>query len=239
MRKNEFLEELQHKLNGLISPSELKDIVNDYEELFEEGLREGRTEQEVCRELGSPAQAANSLLQEIHPVQSSSGPSAAGVLTYAPISSRMAAAIVDHVLAVFPLAFFGVLSVLPFMILWPPIFLFYAVEVPPSTGMIAGAMLSAAYYMLYQPLFLTLMKGRTPGKALLQLRVVNRSGEPPGLSHIWGRELLGKILVGSATFGLSNLASFIWCLLSKEHKTVHDAIAGTRVVASPVGRIRE
>jgi len=134
LRKDEFLTELRNGLDGRVSPAELEDILNDYRELFAEGLLEGKTEEALCAELGSPAQTVKLILAE----RSSNG----HVVVereeeppYAPLYKRIAAALLDFILSVLPLAFFGnVINVIPIMMIWPPAPFLYAVDPPPSTG---------------------------------------------------------------------------------------------------------
>lgn len=230
MRKDEFLTELRNGLDGRVSPAELEDILNDYRELFAEGLLEGKTEEALCAELGSPAQTVKLILAE----RSSNG----HVVVereeeppYAPLYKRIAAALLDFILSVLPLAFFGnVINVIPIMMIWPPAPFFYAVDPPPSTGTVAGALVCICYYVFYHCLFLLLFKGQTPGKRWMRLRVVSQDGTRLSASQTIGRELLGRLFVNSITFGIGYILSLIWSLFSKEHKTIHDVIAGTRVV---------
>jgi uncharacterized RDD family membrane protein YckC len=230
MRRNEFLTELRNGLTGHVSHSELEDILSDYHELFEEGLLEGKSEEEICSELGSPAQTVKLILAEGYDSDKIAG-GRQEKLYYAPLYKRITAGVIDHVLSVFPLAFFGIVNVLPFMMIWPPISLFYPVDTtPPSAGMAAGAIVCLCYYICYHPFFLILFKGRTPGKMLLQLCVVNQDGNKPSIPQILGREFMGRLLINSVTFGIGYLVSFFWCLFSAENKTIHDAIANTRVV---------
>ena len=230
MRKNEFLTELRNGLDGRVSPAELEDILNDYRELFEEGLREGKTEEAICAEMGSPAQTVKLILAE-RPSSGHAAVEQGGERLHAPLYKRIAAALLDFLLSVLPLAFLGnVANVIPIMIVWPPAPLFYAVNPPPSTGMVAAAYFCICYYAFYHSLFLLLFKGQTPGKRWMQLRVVSQDGKPPGTFQIIGRELLGRLFINSITFGIGYLVSMIWSLFTKEHKTIHDMIAGTRVI---------
>lgn len=67
--------------------------------------------------------------------------------------------------------------------------------------------------------------GRTPGKLLLDLRVINaRTGEPPG----YGRALLRYIgyFLSALPLGLG----FLWIVFDRQRQGLHDKIAGTRVV---------
>lgn len=57
MTKSEFLTTLDRCLLGL-SYEEKKDIIYDYEEHFRNGIEEGKTEEEICTELGDPKNIA-------------------------------------------------------------------------------------------------------------------------------------------------------------------------------------
>lgn len=248
MRRNEFLTELRNGLVGRVSPAELEDILNDYRELFEEGLREGKTEEAICAEMGSPAETVQLILAERpssgHAASSGHAPFSGHVAStgqaavdqgevqlYAPLYKRIAAALLDFLLSVLPLAFIGnVANVIPIMIVWPPAPLFYAVNPSPTTGMITAAYFCMCYYAFYHSLFLLLFKGQTPGKRWMRLRVVSQDGKRLGAMQIIGRELLGRLFINSITFGIGYLVSMIWSLLTREHKTIHDVIAGTRVI---------
>ncbi|GIO27310.1 HAAS signaling domain-containing protein [Ornithinibacillus bavariensis] len=61
MNKGQFIEKLNDALKRLPS-SEREDIINDFEEHFEIGLSEGKTEQEIAASLGSPQQIAKEMI---------------------------------------------------------------------------------------------------------------------------------------------------------------------------------
>jgi len=68
MNRVEFLRELKKTISSMTS-SEKEDIVRDYEEHFDAGSREGKTEEEIARALGNPrvigrAYKMDTLLQE-------------------------------------------------------------------------------------------------------------------------------------------------------------------------------
>ncbi|MDP6821807.1 MAG: RDD family protein [Dehalococcoidia bacterium] len=71
----------------------------------------------------------------------------------------------------------------------------------------------------------TATRGRTIGKSALGLRVVSEDGTKPGLDQALIRETIGK-LVSTVVFYIG----FIWAAFSREGKTWHDVLAGTRVV---------
>ncbi|MHB8063733.1 MAG: HAAS signaling domain-containing protein, partial [Ruminiclostridium sp.] len=64
MKQTEYLRELKENLESQISPEELKDILSDYESFFVSGREDGKTDDEISQELGSPAFLAKSLLED-------------------------------------------------------------------------------------------------------------------------------------------------------------------------------
>lgn len=59
MNRQIFMSELYNSLYFL-PESERRDITEDYEEHFREGIKNGKTEEQICRELGNPREIANS-----------------------------------------------------------------------------------------------------------------------------------------------------------------------------------
>ena len=57
MMRNEFIKRLKAGLKGMPQDA-IDDIVADYEEHFEAGLAEGRSEEEVAAALGNPSRLA-------------------------------------------------------------------------------------------------------------------------------------------------------------------------------------
>ncbi|HEY5585019.1 MAG TPA: DUF1700 domain-containing protein [Ruminiclostridium sp.] len=64
MKQSEYLRELKENLETRVSPEELKDILSDYESFFVSGKEDGKNDEEISKELGSPAFLAKSLLEE-------------------------------------------------------------------------------------------------------------------------------------------------------------------------------
>lgn len=62
MTKTEFLQQLYNNLSPL-SDGERKEIIQDFEEHFSVGLENGKTQEQICSELGSPESCAASYLQ--------------------------------------------------------------------------------------------------------------------------------------------------------------------------------
>ena len=84
----------------------------------------------------------------------------------------------------------------------------------------SGIVLPLLYYWLF-----TGLKGQTPGKMVLGIKVVNSRGERPGLGVAAMREVLGKLISAIAL-----CLGFLWIAWDKEKQGWHDKIAGTHVV---------
>lgn len=80
-------------------------------------------------------------------------------------------------------------------------------------------------------------KGQTPGKSLLGMRCVRLD---TGRSATWGtmalREVVGKGIIGSVTFGITTLVS-AFMILGASHQGIWDKIAATVVVDDPQNRL--
>ena len=63
MTKNEFIRELREALDGTVFPSVVEDNIRYYESYFRSQISQGKTEQEVCDELGSPRLLAKSIAE--------------------------------------------------------------------------------------------------------------------------------------------------------------------------------
>jgi uncharacterized RDD family membrane protein YckC len=72
--------------------------------------------------------------------------------------------------------------------------------------------------------FALFARGRTPGKRLLGMTVVDEGGRPAGFLRMLLREWLGKWVAG-LVFGLG----FIWILIDRERQGWHDKLMSTYV----------
>lgn len=61
MTKKQYLNSLRNSLRFRLSSEELLDIMDDMEECFEAGIAEGKSEEDICKSLGSPKAAAAEL----------------------------------------------------------------------------------------------------------------------------------------------------------------------------------
>jgi uncharacterized RDD family membrane protein YckC len=91
---------------------------------------------------------------------------------------------------------------------------------------VPGGLLVSLLAILYLTLF-TALGGQTPGKWLLGLRVIDRSGGCPSPLRSAARAALA---VGSAVLGL---LGFFVMFLDRRGQALHDKLAGTFVVLGP------
>ena len=70
MNKMEYLKQLENALKGKVSTAELDDIIRDYAEYFEEGKKQGKTEDEISQKLGIPFEVAQQILSDDGEVKS-------------------------------------------------------------------------------------------------------------------------------------------------------------------------
>lgn len=100
----------------------------------------------------------------------------------------------------------------------------------PSAGAVALMLLAYVpmyvFPVLYEALMLSLRKGQTVGKMALRLRVVRPDGSNISTGQAWGRA--GMRLILSCLF----IADYIPYFFTDEKTTLHDMVAGTRVVES-------
>ncbi|MEK7214095.1 MAG: RDD family protein, partial [Chloroflexota bacterium] len=86
------------------------------------------------------------------------------------------------------------------------------------------AVLAFVVQVLYLVLF-TGLKGQTPGKMFMGIKVVDEQGGVPGIGRAIMREVIGKFLSG-LLFDLG----FLWAAWDPQRQTWHDKIATTWVV---------
>ncbi len=93
-----------------------------------------------------------------------------------------------------------------------------------GAGSLAGAALFLALVLAYFVLF-TGLRGQTPGKMLLGIRVVDERGALPGLRRAIMREIIGKLISSTILY-----IGFLAPLWDRQRQAWHDKIAGTYVV---------
>lgn len=78
--------------------------------------------------------------------------------------------------------------------------------------------------LLYEGLMLSMKNGQTIGKMALRLRVVRPDGSPISTKQAWGRATIRVVL------SLLSFIEYLPALFTKDRTTLHDMVAGTRVV---------
>lgn len=258
MKKSEFLRELKYNLMGKVSDDELENIIMDYDEIFESGKAEGKTEEEISDMLGSPALVAKAIVDES---PNTSELNDENGYPLAPLGKRIVAFIIDYVLSLIPLVLLCIiigaprlmLSVFPIMIINPliPLFLIFSLASQLSgifsyTGsgvervytysphviniQIVLVLMGFIFFWLYGTLAMILMKGRTVGMRLMGIKVVKKDRSALKPLDIIIRQFVGKVLLAGITSNISYIASFFWAVFSKTNNTIHDKLAGTVVV---------
>lgn len=98
--------------------------------------------------------------------------------------------------------------------------------IPQWVGITTLLLVNFLLFFGYPIAFETLLGGRTPGKAVLGLRVVTAEGAPVRFRHAAIRTAMGLI-----DFWLtSGIAALLTTLLTKRHQRLGDLVAGTLVL---------
>ena len=64
MNRSEYIAALTAALRGKLASAEIEEIVRDYREFFDDGVAQGKSEEQVARELGDPREVAEQILSE-------------------------------------------------------------------------------------------------------------------------------------------------------------------------------
>ncbi|MDP2633061.1 MAG: RDD family protein [Candidatus Curtissbacteria bacterium] len=132
-------------------------------------------------------------------------------ITYAGFWVRLAAAIIDGILLIFPI--FLVLGVID---------MFLVGKLLQDNGYLNSVL--GLIFVIFDVYFI-IRFGATPGKMLYGLKVIRSDGSFPNIKTAILREVIGKIISGL----ILNLGYF-WVGIDKEKQGLHDKIAGTHVI---------
>ena len=171
MNKETFLKEIKTQF-AFLSKDELQEILSDYEEHFEAGTQEGRSEEEIAESLGDPKMLSKQFLAEFH-IQAAKKNASAGNLARA-VLSALALGLFNVVIMLGPiLAVFSIILAL-FVVALAFIgsgIAIAAASVPmfaglmTATAMMAGIALGALGVMLFVA---ALAAGRLFGSLLIK-----------------------------------------------------------------------
>ena len=79
-------------------------------------------------------------------------------------------------------------------------------------------------YFIYEGLMTQFRNGQTLGRMALKIRIVRPDGSPISSKQAWGRAALRLVL------GCLSFVDYLFFFFTKEKTTLHDMMAGTRVV---------
>jgi uncharacterized RDD family membrane protein YckC len=97
---------------------------------------------------------------------------------------------------------------------------------PQSTWYIYVALPATGIYTLYHLVLEIVMRGRTPGKRMVGVRLVTRSGAIPSLPAYVVRNVFRLV----DSFPLGYGVGLVTCIVTREHVRVGDLAAGTLLV---------
>lgn len=92
------------------------------------------------------------------------------------------------------------------------------------TGQYGGIGVSFVLGFVYQWYFLTQNDGQTPGKMLMNLKVVRMDGRPLQIQHVFLRSI--GYLINTPILGMG----WWWAIIDDDRQGWHDKLAGTIVV---------
>ncbi|HML37846.1 MAG TPA: RDD family protein [Bacillota bacterium] len=237
MNKKDFLNELANALEGKLPEADIREITSDYGDIFDNGAAEGKSEEDIAQEIGSPVKIARTILEDGPEKREYTGfqknineqiskitepDRRVEIGTLAPMTRRLGAYIIDC-LAI------GVIVIILGFILMIPLSFAHRWGRFGFTNLLLMSLLFGVLN-LFTTIFLWATNGYTPGKWLLQMRVVKINGGKVGFLDAVLRELLIKGIANSILSGILNIISFLWGCLTEDHKTIHDLAAQTRVV---------
>ncbi|RDU37925.1 RDD family protein [Neobacillus piezotolerans] len=84
-------------------------------------------------------------------------------------------------------------------------------------------------YLLYLTLLPLVWNGYVVGKRMMKIRIMRVDDEPLTFKNMILREVVGKFLLSSVTFGISGLVSLFMVIFREDKRAIHDFIGGTYV----------
>ncbi|WP_316569390.1 RDD family protein [Neobacillus sp. YIM B06451] len=84
-------------------------------------------------------------------------------------------------------------------------------------------------YLLYLTVLPLVWNGYVVGKRMMKIRIMRVDDQPLTLKNMILREIVGKFLLSSVTFGISSLVSLFMVIFREDKRAVHDFIGGTYV----------
>lgn len=97
MKKYEFLRELENSLKGKLSQTDINEVLSDYGDIFDNGMIEGKSEDEIAENIGSPAAISKTIIDdsEHSTVKDVYRVIKTDISNLAPMSKRLGAYLID------------------------------------------------------------------------------------------------------------------------------------------------
>jgi uncharacterized RDD family membrane protein YckC len=105
---------------------------------------------------------------------------------------------------------------------------------PKSQDALLSLLPAAIIYFLYHPILEVAMRGRTPGKRMAGLVLVNRSGGAPGTAALLIRNIF-RLIDGLPAFYVVGLVS---CFVTANRVRIGDMAAGTLLVLDDAAAVK-
>lgn len=86
------------------------------------------------------------------------------------------------------------------------------------------------FVFIYYTLIPWRLNGQTIGKRMFRIRTVKVDGTALDMTTIIIRELIGRLFIDYTTLGLGMVISYLVMLSRKDKRSIHDIIAGTKVI---------
>lgn len=145
----------------------------------------------------------------------------------AKIRHRVIATITDNaiIMAIMAILLLGV---------WPNFIYALSHDIEVSFSMILklvrSGMIYALFLLFYYMVVPMFLKGQTIGKWLFKIKIVTEEGKDVDYKVLFFREAICRILVRTASLGISSVVSYFIMLIRDDKKSLADVFAKTKVI---------
>ncbi|CDQ19411.1 RDD family protein [Halobacillus karajensis] len=84
-------------------------------------------------------------------------------------------------------------------------------------------------YAAYMTILPVIWNGYVIGKRVLTIQIRKEGDQPVGLLQMFIREIIGKLFLGIATFGIASIISAFMIAFREDKRAIHDKLARTYV----------
>lgn len=86
------------------------------------------------------------------------------------------------------------------------------------------------FIVFYFVILPVILKGQTIGKKIFKIRVVKQNGSDVDYLTMFVREIIGKVLIGFASFGITVIIRLICLAIKNNQLSYHDVLSSTAVI---------